>query len=216
LVSGAWYEVPYWKNRSASAGSSGTDGANGHPGEDAIDVTLYLPGLRAGATIAVETIGGRGGRGQNGGYGGQGGGSARLHPAADGGAGGAAGSGGPGGDAGKISVFIVVAPAEVSKKDEIIKTINFQPSYAAGAGGEPGIPGAGGANGDSREHFCVGSGCGAQGGRPGSVGHVGAQGAGPSQGDVTPHWASIDVMDLTTYQQYVTQVWAKLSNLDPE
>ncbi len=184
LVTGAWYEVPYWKNRSASAGGSGTHGNPGRPGENAVDVTLYLPGLKPGATIVMETIGGRGGRGQDGGHGGQGGGSARLHPAATGGPGGPAGPGGRGGDAGKISVFLVVAPADVSKKDEIVKTINFRPSYGAGTGGEPGEPGGGGTKGDTSDHFCIGAGCGAEDGKPGAIAHPGPPGAGPQQGEV--------------------------------
>jgi hypothetical protein len=108
-------------------------------------------------------------------------------------------------------LFIVVAPAEVSNKDEIVKTINFRPSYTAGVGAEPGTPGAGGTKGDSRDHFCIGAGCGSEDGKPGAIGHTGPPGSGPLPSEVNPQWATIDVMDMATYQQYIAQVWAKLS-----
>lgn len=210
FVSGKWYEVPYWKNEQSTSGEAGLPGETGKRGEDAADVTMYLPGLRSGSKIAVETLGGRGGRGQDGGHGGQGGGSSKFHTASRGGPGGAGGNGGIGGNAGKIVVFLVVAPNEVSNKDEMIKAVNFRPIYAAGVGGAPGNPGGGGTKGDSGSHFCVGAGCGSSDGSAGPTGQPGVAGAGPTQGDANSQWANIDVMDLATYQQYVAQVWNQL------
>lgn len=206
-----WYKTGYFKNESSSPGGPGAGGANGQEGEDAMDVTLYLPGLRSGAQLEIETIGGRGGRGQDGGNGGRGGNSSKLHTASRGGPGGRAGNGGDGGDAGKISVFLIVAPADMSKKDTLIKSVQFRPSYAAGAGGAPGDFGGGGPAGDTSGQFCIGSGCNANDGRPGPTGNPGSAGAGPRQGEVNPTWAVIDLMDLPTYQAYIAQTWASLS-----
>lgn len=210
LVTGKVWEVPYYKNEASTEGGSGAPGERGRKGEDAMDVTLYLPAIRPGSTVTIEAIGGNGGRGEDGGAGGRGGGSSKFHTASRGGPGGSAGAGGAGGDSGKISVFIVVAPAEVSKKDEIIKAVTFRPSYGAGEGGPPGDPGPGGTKGDSGDHFCIGAGCGSDTGAPGATAQPGPAGAGPRKGEQNPGWAVIDIMDLATYQQYVAQIWTTL------
>jgi hypothetical protein len=103
-----------------------------------------LPGVKPGATIIAEAIGGKGGRGQDGGNGGAGGAPNKVHPAANGGSGGAAGPGGRGGDAGVVHAFIVLAQADMSKADEFIKSVTLNANVAPGSGGAPGDPGGGG------------------------------------------------------------------------
>ncbi len=202
FVSDKLWDVPHWTNHAAAPGHAGADGADGRPGENAMDVVLHLPGLPVGASVAVEANGGRGGRGQDGGHGGQGGGSSRLHPAANGGSGGSAGSGGRGGDAGLISVVLVVAAADLPRRDEVIRTLDLRLEADAGAGGRPGTPGRGGAKGDTGENFCLGTGCNAVDGQAGAVGHAGASGVGR---DIRK--ALVDVMDVEAYQQYLTRRW---------
>lgn len=204
--------IPSCSNHSASGGQPGQPGAEGPPGESAVDVTLYLPGVKPGAEMVVESIGGTGGRGQDGGHGGQGGGSNRVHPAANGGPGGSAGSGGRGGDAGNVHVFLVLAPADLSKKEEFIKSVKLTANIAAGRGGDPGGIGAGGTAGDNSDQFCIGAGCGQGAGSPGAQAQPGPPGDGPTAGQITQKWVSVEAMDLTSYQSYVAQLWNQLSN----
>ena len=176
-----------------------------------MDVTLFLPGVKPGATIIAEAIGGKGGGGKTVEMVVRAEGQKKSHPPANGGAGGAAGLGGRGRQSGVVHAFVVLGQADMSKAEEFIKSVTINANIAAGAGGAPGTPGAGGPGGDE-SGWCIGMGCAAGFGGPGAVAQPGPSGDGPVQGNISQKWVSVEAMELTAYQAYVAQLWKQLGN----
>jgi hypothetical protein len=187
----------------ASAGAPGGAGAHGQAGEDAVDVSLYLPKVAPGAQIRISAVGGNGGRGQDGGGGGNGGNRSNCHDGRNGGPGGPGGNGGKGGDAGRNLVFIVMPDADYSsdeKKTQIIATTKVDFSIGRGFSGPRGKGGSGGQPGTGA---IIGP-SGKSSGPDGPDGAEGAQGEGPLPTEkLVQAWSRVEIISANHYAQFI-------------
>lgn len=190
------------KGNSAGHGGNGRSGAAGGDGENALDVTLYLPLVKPGALVAIASIGGPGGAGQGGGRGGKGGKGSITHDCKNGGNGGNGGAGGRGGNAGKVAIYLVVADVGSEAAASLKKGFQVRANTARGVVGRPGAAGTGGAPGDRGGNPNV---CDARPGYAGKAGPVGAEGQGPSAAEDAQYrsWVVVDLMSAADYAAYL-------------
>jgi hypothetical protein len=189
----------YPNGKSASSGGDGGRGDPGGDGEEAADVTLYLPNVSAGSKLRADVIGGNGGRGQDGGNGGRGGDGSVNHDCRGGGRGGAGGTGGSAGDAGKFFVFLVVKDTDSAAAKKLKSGFKVEVNSArgvVGAGGQGGDGGRAGSRGGNPSQ------CPSQKGGDGSGGAAGAEGDGPRvANDET--WVKTELMSREDYLIYL-------------